>query len=136
MKDFIETWNELNNINFISTQTNRAPWLRICIGSIFQTFPIKKFLINPEGRLTVLRNSSKSSELSSKHFWNIIQWEVFPHSRLKNTMFCVMYYFVRYIRHSIINGCEIVKTRPLLNLVYHHSTLFLIKWQKWSTCVA
>ena len=66
--DFIETWNELNNINFISTQTNRAPWLRICIGSIFQTFPIKKFLINPEGRLTVLRNSSKSFELSSETF--------------------------------------------------------------------
>lgn len=32
----------------------------ICIRSIFQTFPIKKFLINPEGRLSVnIKNSSR-----------------------------------------------------------------------------
>ena len=40
-----------------------------------------------------------------------------------------MYYFVRYIRHYIINGCEIVKTRPLSNLVYNHSALVTVQWQ-------
>ena len=127
-------WNMYIEIYFILIflSAQRAPWLRICIGSIFQTFSIKKFLINLEGRLTVLRNSSRSFQLSSKTFLEHYPMKsIFPQSRWKNTMFCVMYYFVRYIRHYIINGCEIVKTRPLSNLVYN--TLGFIKWSEQAT---